>query len=269
MPLVLDNPVSSELDAMRPNLLPNLISAAGRNTDRGIKNIALFEAGNQFKSDIPEGQIYVVAGIRRGQNHDRHWQNRPEDVDVYDAKAYAIAILSSIGVNTDNAQIVAEAPSWYHPGRSGVIRLGPKNIMAYFGEIHPTILKKMNVKGPMVGFEIMIGNIPLPRSQSGNSRGPLKVSDYQSVERDFAFVVDKSMPAERLIKVVSSVNKKLIDNISIFDVYQGAGVDDDKKSIAINVKLQPFDKTMTDEEIEAFSKQVIDAVSGKIGGTLR
>lgn len=268
-PLILDNPVSTELNAMRPNLLPNLIIAAGRNHDRGLKNIALFEAGNQFASDKPEGQNFVVAGIRRGQKHDRHWQKRPEDVTLYDAKADAIAILTSLSVNTENAQIVAEAPSWYHPGRSGVIRLGPKNIMAYFGEIHPSILKKMDVKGPMVGFEIMIGNIPLPRSQSGNNRGPLKVSDYQAVERDFAFIVDKKMPAENLIKVVGSVNKKLIDNISIFDVYQGAGIDEDKKSIAINVKLQPFDKTMTDEEIETFSKQVIDTVSSKIGGTLR
>ncbi|HRW30106.1 MAG TPA: phenylalanine--tRNA ligase subunit beta, partial [Emcibacteraceae bacterium] len=268
-PLVLDNPVSTELNAMRPNLLPNLILAAGRNHDRGLKNVALFEAGNQFASDTPEGQNYVVAGVRRGQKHDRHWQKRPEDVTVYDAKADAVSILTSLDVNAENAQIVAEAPSWYHPGRSGVIRLGPKNIMAYFGEIHPSILKKMDVKGPMVGFEIMIGNIPLPRSQSGSSRGPLRVSDYQAVERDFAFVVDKNLPAESLIKVVSSINKKLIDNVSIFDVYQGAGIDEDKKSIAINVKLQPYDKTMTDEEIETFSKLVIDTVSSKIGGTLR
>ena len=267
--LVLDNPVSSDLDAMRPNLLPNLIAAAGRNNDRGIKNIALFEAGNQFISDTPDGQQYVIAGIRRGQKHDRHWHKNPENVTIYDAKADAIAILSSIGVNTANAQIVAEAPSWYHPGRSGVIRLGPKNIMAYFGEIHPTILKNIDVKGPLVGFEIMLDNIPLPRSKSGSNRGPLKASDFQAVERDFAFVVDQDLPAEKIIKVIGSVNKKLIENINIFDVYQGAGIDDDKKSIAVNVRLQPFDKTMTDEEIEAFCTQVIDVINKKTGGILR
>ncbi len=267
--LVLDNPVSSDLDAMRPNLLPNLITAAGRNADRGLKNVSLFESGNQFSSDKPEGQHYVIAGIRAGQSHERHWQQNPKDVDVYDAKADAVAILSSIGVNATTAQVVAEAPSWYHPGRSGVIRLGPKNIMAYFGEIHPSILKKLDVKGPIVGFEIMIDNIPLPRSKSGNSRGPLKASDFQMVERDFAFVVDKDLPSENIIKIISSVNKKLIDNISVFDIYTGTGIDDDKKSIAVNVRLQPFDKTMTDEEIENFRTKVIEVIAKKTGGILR
>ncbi len=267
--LILDNPVSSDLDAMRPNLLPNLITAASRNNDRGIKNVALFEAGNQFSSDEPDGQDFVISGIRRGQKHERHWQKNPEDVNVYDAKADAISILKAIGVNADNAQVVAEAPSWYHPGRGGVIRLGPKNVMAYFGEIHPTTLKKLDVKGPLVGFEIMLGNIPLPRPKRGNSRGPLKSSDFQSVERDFAFVVTKDLAAEQLVKVISSVDKKLIDNISVFDIYQGAGIDDDKKSIAVNVRLQPVDKTMTDDEIEAFRQNVIATVTKKTGGILR
>ncbi|MBT5185550.1 MAG: phenylalanine--tRNA ligase subunit beta, partial [Kordiimonadaceae bacterium] len=267
--IILDNPVSSDLDAMRTNLLPNLITAAGRNNDRGFKNVALFEAGNQFSSDTPEGQSYVIAGIRRGQKHDRHWQKNPKDVNVYNAKADAIAILNSIAVNTANAQVVPEAPQWYHPGRSGVIRLGPKNIMAFFGEIHPNILKELGVKGPLVGFEIMLGNIPLPRSKGGNSRGPLKSSDFQSVERDFAFVVNTDVEANDIVKAVRSVNKNLIDNISVFDVYQGDGIDDDKKSIALNVKLQPQDKTMTDDEIDAFRIQVIDIVSNKLGGTLR
>lgn len=267
--LILDNPVSSDLNAMRPNLLPNLITAAGRNSDRGIKSVALFEAGNQFYSDKIDGQNFVIAGIRRGQKNERHWQKNSEDINVYDAKADAISILNAIGVKADNAQVVAEAPAWYHPGRSGVIRLGPKNIMAYFGEIHPNILKKLDVKGPLVGFEIMLGNIPLPRSKVGNSRGPLKSSDFQSVERDFAFVVSKDLAAEQLVKVISSVDKKLIDRINVFDVYEGAGIDDGKKSIAVNVRLQPFNKTMTDDEIEEFRQDVISIVIKKTGGTLR
>jgi phenylalanyl-tRNA synthetase beta chain len=267
--LILDNPVSSDLNAMRPNLLPNLITAAGRNSDRGIKSVALFEAGNQFYSDKIDGQNFVIAGIRRGQKNERHWQKNSEDINVYDAKADAISILSAIGVKADNAQVVAEAPAWYHPGRSGVIRLGPKNIMAYFGEIHPNILKKLDVKGPLVGFEIMLGNIPLPRSKVGNSRGPLKSSDFQSVERDFAFVVSKDLAAEQLVKVISSVDKKLIDSVNVFDVYEGAGIDDGKKSIAVNVRLQPFNKTMTDDEIEEFRQDVISIVIKKTGGTLR
>ena len=267
--LILDNPVSSDLNAMRPNLLPNLITAAGRNSDRGIKSVALFEAGNQFYSDKIDGQNFVIAGIRRGQKNERHWQKNSEDINVYDAKADAISILNAIGVKADNAQVVAEAPAWYHPGRSGVIRLGPKNIMAYFGEIHPNILKKLDVKGPLVGFEIMLGNIPLPRSKLGNSRGSLKSSDFQSVERDFAFVVSKDLAAEQLVKVISSVDKKLIDRINVFDVYEGAGIDDGKKSIAVNVRLQPFNKTMTDDEIEEFRQDVISIVIKKTSGTLR
>ncbi len=267
--LILDNPVSSDLNAMRPNLLPNLITAAGRNSDRGIKSVALFEAGNQFYSDKIDGQNFVIAGIRRGQKNERHWQKNSEDINVYDAKADAISILNAIGVKADNAQVVAEAPAWYHPGRSGVIRLGPKNIMAYFGEIHPNILKKLDVKGPLVGFEIMLGNIPLPRSKLGNSRGSLKSSDFQSVERDFAFVVSKDLAAEQLVKVISSVDKKLIDSVNVFDVYEGAGIDDGKKSIAVNVRLQPFNKTMTDDEIEEFRQDVISIVIKKTGGTLR
>jgi phenylalanyl-tRNA synthetase beta chain len=267
--LILDNPVSSDLNSMRPNLLPNLITAAGRNSDRGIKSVALFEAGNQFYSDKIDGQNFVIAGIRRGQKNERHWQKNSEDINVYDAKADAISILNAIGVKADNAQVVAEAPAWYHPGRSGVIRLGPKNIMAYFGEIHPNILKKLDVKGPLVGFEIMLGNIPLPRSKLGNSRGSLKSSDFQSVERDFAFVVSKDLAAEQLVKVISSVDKKLIDSVNVFDVYEGAGIDDGKKSIAVNVRLQPFNKTMTDDEIEEFRQDVISIVIKKTGGTLR
>lgn len=267
--LILDNPVSTEMDAMRPNLLPNLITAAGRNIDRGFKNVAIFEAGNQFLTDTPDGQHYVLAGIRRGDNHDRHWNSTPKSVDVYDAKADAMAILNAIGVNAANAQVVAEAPNWYHPGRSGVIRLGPKNVMAYFGEIHPSVLKKLDVKGPLVGFEIMVGNIPKSRSKSGNSRGPLKSSDFQAVERDFAFVVDKDLIAEQIIKIVGSADKKLIDSINVFDIYQGTGIDDDKKSIAVNVRFQPTDKTMTDEEIEILRKKIIDLVAKKAGGTLR
>lgn len=267
--LVLDNPASSDLDAMRPNLLPNLIGAAGRNVDRGIKNVALFEAGNQFSSDDPDGQHFVVAGIRRGQKHERHWQQSPEDVNVYDVKADAIAILTSIGVNAAAAQVVAEAPAWYHPGRSGVIRLGPKNIMAYFGEIHPSILKNLDVEGPLVAFEVMISNLPIPRAKTGSSRGALKISDFQSVERDFAFVVDKNIHAEQVIKIIKSVNKKLIDNISVFDIYEGAGIDKNKKSVAVNVRLQPADKTMTDEEIEVIRQQIITTVESKTGGILR
>lgn len=267
--LVLDNPISSDLDAMRPNLLPNLITAAGRNMDRGFKNVALFEAGNQFSDDTPEGQTLVLAGIRRGQNVTRHWQQTGQNVDAYSAKADAEAILQAIGVKTSNAQVVAEAPAWYHPGRSGLIRLGPKNILCAFGEIHPRILKALDVKGPLVGFEIMLETIPFPKAKGGNNRGPLKASDFQAVERDFAFVVDRDISSGDLIRAIRSTEKKLIEDISIFDVYEGSGVDQGKKSVALNVRLQATDRTLTDEEIESFSGKAIAAVAKSTGGSLR
>ncbi len=267
--LVLSNPISSDLDAMRPNLLPNLITAAGRNMDRGFRNIALFECGNQFASDTPEGQSLVLAGIRRGQTGAKHWAKGPQDVDAYTAKADAEATLSAIGAKIDNAQVVAEAPDWYHPGRSGVIRLGPKNILAWFGEIHPAIGKALDVKGPLVGFEILLENIPFSKSGKGNSRGPLRTSDFQAVERDFAFVVDRNLAAAELIKAVRTTDKKLISEVTLFDVYVGPGIGENQKSLALNVKLQPADKTLTEEEIEQFSSKVIANVEKRCGGVLR
>jgi len=267
--LVLDNPISADLDAMRPNLLPNLITAAGRNMDRGLKNVALFESGNQFASDTPDGQILILAGIRRGQNSVKHWAVTPQDVDAFTAKADAEAILRAIGAKIDNAQIVAEAPAWYHPGRSGVIRLGPKNILAYFGEIHPAICKALDVKGPLVGFEILLENIPFPKSKGNNSRGPLNASDFQAVERDFAFVVDRDVAAADLIKAVRAADRKLIENITLFDVYIGPGISETQKSLAISVILQPKDKTLTEEDIEIFSRAAIANVQKMTGGILR
>lgn len=267
--LVLSNPISSDLDAMRPNLLPNLITAIGRNMDRGAKNLALFESGNQFSSDKPEGQTLILAGVRRGQDGAKHWDHSPQNVDAFTAKADAEAILRAIGAKIDNAQVVAEAPDWYHPGRSGAIRLGPKNILAWFGEIHPAICKALDVKGPLVGFEILLDSIPFPKAKSGNSRGVLAASDFQAVERDFAFVVDKDLAAAELIKAVNGADKKLIQDITLFDVYVGPGIEDNQKSVAVSVKLQPKDKTLTEEEIENFSAKVIANVLKRTGGTLR
>jgi phenylalanyl-tRNA synthetase beta chain len=267
--LILDNPISNDLSTMRPNLLPNLITAAQRNADRGAHSSQLFEAGNQFSSDAPEGQHMVIAGIRRGLNGTRHWTGNPEEVNAYDAKADAEEILRAIGVGVDNAQVAAETPAWYHPGRSGVLKLGPKNILAYFGEIHPKILKALDVKGPIVAFEIMLGSIPLPKAKSGNNRGPLKASDYQAIERDFAFVVDKDTPAGHLLRAVKSVDKNLIENVNIFDIYEGLGENRSQKSVGLNVRLQPKSGTLTDEEIEAFSTKLIETVVKKTGATLR
>jgi len=267
--LILDNPISADLDAMRPNLLPNLITATARNMARGFKNIALFESGNQFSSDRPEGQTLILAGVRRGQDSRKHWHKTPQDIDAFTAKSDAETILKAVGAKIDGAQIVAEAPAWYHPGRSGVIRLGPKNILAYFGEIHPAICKALDVKGPLAGFEILLENIPFPKSGRGNSRGILNASDFQAVERDFAFVVNQNVPAADLLKALRTADKKLIEDITLFDVYTGPGIDENQKSVAVSVKLQPKDKTLTDEDIEIFSAKAIANVQKMTGGTLR
>ncbi|MCF8473120.1 MAG: phenylalanine--tRNA ligase subunit beta [Emcibacter sp.] len=267
--LILDNPISSDLDAMRPNLLPNLITAIGRNVDRGFKNIALFECGNQFKDDTAEGQSLILAGVRRGQNIEKHWRETPKDVDCITAKADAESILRAIGVKIDNAQVIPEAPAWYHPGRSGTIRLGPKNILAYFGEIHPVICRALDIKGRLVGFEILLENIPFPKNKIGNSRGPLKTSDFQMVERDFAFVVHNDVTSASLMRTVRDTDKKLIADVSLFDIYAGAGIDEGYKSMAINVKLQPENRTLTEEEIELFSSKVIANVLKQTQGKLR
>ncbi|PCI50549.1 MAG: phenylalanine--tRNA ligase subunit beta [Alphaproteobacteria bacterium] len=267
--LVLGNPISSDLDAMRPNLLPNLITAVRRNMDRGFKNVALFECGNQFADDTPAGQSLILAGVRRGQSGAKHWNSTPKDVDAFTAKRDAEIILRAIGVKIDNAQVVAEAPPWYHPGRSGTIRLGPKNILAWFGEIHPAICTALDVKGPLVGFEILLEDIPLPKAKNGNSRGPLKASDFQAVERDFAFVVDRDVTAADLIKAVRGADRKLCHDVTLFDVYVGSGIRENQKSVAISVKLQAIDKTLTEEEIELFSSTVIANVQKRTGGILR
>ncbi|NOZ42333.1 MAG: phenylalanine--tRNA ligase subunit beta, partial [Alphaproteobacteria bacterium] len=188
---------------------------------------------------------------------------------AYTVKADAEAVLRATGAKIDNAQVVAEAPPWYHPGRSGVIRLGPKNILAFFGEIHPAICTRLDVRGPLAGFEIMLENIPLAKASGGNSRGPLRTSDFPAVERDFAFVVDDDVVAADLIRAIRGTDKKLIRDITLFDVYTGSGIGDGKKSVAVSIVMQPEDKTLTEEEIEQFSSRVIANVHKRTGGILR
>lgn len=267
--LQLANPISSELSTMRPSLLPNLIAAAGRNFDRGFKNVTLFEVGAQFENDTPEGQKLMATGIRRGASNDRHWAAVPRDADAYDAKGDALSVIEGAGLPAANVQISTDAPSWYHPGRSGALRLGPKNILGYFGELHPAILEAMDVKGPLAGFEIFLDNIPYGKPKASRSKGPLDKSDFQMVERDFAFIVDEKVRAADLLRAASSADKKLIADISVFDLYQGKGIEDGKKSIAISIKLQPRERTLTEVEIDEVAARVVSNVQKATGGLLR
>ncbi len=265
----LANPISSDLSVMRPSILPNLIAAAGRNAGRGIQDAAFFEIGPQFTSDEAKGQATVAAGLRSGRTGCRNWAQPPRAVDAFDAKSDALSALAAAGAPIGSLQTVAEAPAWFHPGRSGELRLGPKNVLARFGEIHPQALKRMGVKGPMVGFEVLLDNLPKPKSKKSAAKPPLKLSPFQPLERDFAFVLDSKITAESVVRAVKGSEKNLITDVRVFDLFEGKSLDQGQKSMAVNVVLQPTDKTLTDADIEAVAEKVVAAVGKATGGKLR
>ncbi|MGE3784676.1 MAG: phenylalanine--tRNA ligase subunit beta, partial [Alphaproteobacteria bacterium] len=264
--LTLVNPISSDLDVMRPSALPNLVEAARRNADRGFPDVALFELGPMYRDDRPEGQTTVAAGLRAGNLGPRDWREKPREPDLYDAKADALAALAAAGAPIDNLQTDADPPPWYHPGRAGILRLGGV-VLGHFGELQPDVLEAFDVKGPVAAFEVFLDAAPAPRA--GRSRPPLILSVFQPVERDFAFVVDRDLPAEMLLRAARGVDRKLVSDIRLFDVYEGKGLPEGKKSLAIAVTLQPHEATLTDTEIDAFSKRLIAAIEKATGGTLR
>ena len=265
--LRLINPISADLDVMRPSILPNLLAAARRNADRGLADSALFEVGAQYHDDTPEGQATVAAGLRHGQSGPRHWRDPGRPVDAFAAKADALAALAAAGTPTENLQVSADPPAWYHPGRAGMLRLGAK-VLAHFGEVHPAVLAACALKGPAAAFEVFLDAVPPPR-KAARGRAPLKLSPFQPVERDFAFLVPADLPAETLLRAARGVDKKLIAEIRLFDIYAGAGLPAGRKSLAITVVLQPEEATLTDEQIEAFSTRLVAQVAKATGGELR
>ena len=266
--LTLLNPISADLDVMRPSILPNLLAAAVRNQARGIADVALFEVGPQYKAATPDGQQWMATGIRVGKTGPRHWSQPPRDVDAFDVKADIQAVLADFGLPSDRAQVVAEAPGWYHPGRSGSFRLGPK-VLAVFGELHPAVLKAMDVKGAAAAFEIYFDNLPAAKARKSAAKPALALSAFQPVARDFAFVVDAGVEAAKVVNAALAADKALIVDVKLFDVYAGKGVGEGKKSLAINVVLQPTEKTLTDAEIEAVADKVVASVAKATGGVLR
>ncbi|MCW0233560.1 MAG: phenylalanine--tRNA ligase subunit beta [Ferrovibrio sp.] len=268
--LLLVNPISADMDAMRPSILPGLMAATKRNMDRGSMDVALFEVGPQYASVAMDGQAMVATGLRRGATGARHWRDKSRAVDAYDAKADALAALSAAGVDVGPLMVMDGAPGWYHPGRSGTLRLGPKTILAAFGELHPRALQAMDVKGPLVGFEVYLDRIPASRAKPGVRTKPaLRLSELQAVERDFAFIVDAGVAAETLLKAVRGADKALIARTSVFDVFAGPGIPEGRKSLAITVRLEPSQQTLTDAEIEAVAKKIVAAAEKACGATLR
>ena len=266
--LSLANPVSSELDHMRPSILPNLIAAAGRNADRGFPDLALFEVGPSYADDTPAGQASVAAGVRAGRTGARHWDRPPRSVDAFDAKADALAVLDAVGAPRGKLDLTQDAPEWYHPGRSGTIGLG-KGALAHFGELDPRVLRRLGVEGRIAGFEVFLDSVPLPRAKPGKARPPFRPSPFQAVERDFAFILDQAVAAEKVVRAARGADKKLIARVSVFDLYTGKGVGPGKKSIAISVTLQPTDRTLTEAEIDAVAAKIVAQVKKATGGVLR
>jgi phenylalanyl-tRNA synthetase beta chain len=265
--LRLVNPISADLDTMRPSVLPNLVAASRRNADRGLAGIALFEVGPAYADATEKGQRLVAAGVRVGVSGPRHWSAKPRGVDALDAKADAAAALAALGAPSDALDAVAEAPSWYHPGRSGTLRLGA-GALAHFGELHPAVLAAMKLAGPAAAFEAFLDRVPAPRAR-GTARPLLRLSPFQPVERDFAFVVDASVPAGAVLRAAKGAERNHIVGVELFDVYEGEGVGTGKKSVAIAVRLQPTEATFTDAEIEAIGAKIVAAVAKATGAVLR
>ena len=271
--LELANPIAADLSDMRPSLIPGLVAAAQTNADRGLPDVALCEVGQVFRGDQPENQVTAAAGVRRAlakaSGGGRHWSTPAAEVDTFDAKSDALAVLAAAGAPPQAVQIVPGAPDWFHPGRSGTLQIGPKNVLGHFGELHPRVLEALGAEGPLVAFEVILEKIPEPRAKTTRARAALELSPFQPVTRDFAFVVDRAVRAADILRATQSVDRKLIADVRVFDVYEGKGIEPGRKSIAIAVTLQPRERTMTEQEIEAVSARIVAEVGKRTGGILR
>jgi phenylalanyl-tRNA synthetase beta chain len=271
--LALANPIAADLSDMRPSLVPGLVAAAQKNADRGFPDTGLFEVGQVFRGDQPADQFTAAAGVRRAlakpSGIGRHWSKRDGEVDAFDAKADALAVLAAAGAPLSALQIVPGGPAWLHPGRSGTIQIGPQNILGHFGELHPSALEALDAEGPLVAFEVILERIPEPKLRATRARPALDLSPFQPVERDFAFVVERNVKTADILRATQSADRKLITGVSVFNVYEGQGIAAGKKSIAIAVTIQPRDKTMTDAEIEALAAKIVAEVNKRTAGVLR
>jgi phenylalanyl-tRNA synthetase beta chain len=270
--LALANPISTELAQMRPSLLPGLITAAQRNRDRGFADGALFEIGQAYRGAAPQDQFVAASGVRFGRDAltgaGRHWSGEASAADVFAAKTDAVAALAALGIDQASLTVAREAPSYFHPGRSGALKLGPKTVLGHFGEFHPDLLTRLRADKPLAGFELFLDALPQAK-RKGTAKPALDASDLQSVRRDFAFLLDRDVAAGDVLRAAASADRTLIAGVDVFDVFTGQGVPEGKKSLAIEVTLQPRDKTLTDAEIEAVAAKIVAAVQKATGGELR
>lgn len=270
--LALANPIASDLSDMRPSQVPGLVRALQKNADRGMPDQPLFEVGQVFLGDQPDAQKTAATGVRRGTakpaGSGRHWSGNAGAVDVFDAKADALAVLAAVGAPVERVQVTRDAPAWMHPGRSGTLRLGPI-VLGHFGELHPKALETLDAEPPVVAFELHLNAVPPAKAKPTKVKPALSVSDLMPVRRDFAFVVDEAVEAADILRVARGAEKTLVADVDVFDVYRGTGIEDGRKSVAIEVTLQPRERTLTDEEIDAVADKVVAAVAKATGGILR
>jgi phenylalanyl-tRNA synthetase beta chain len=268
----LSNPISSDLDVLRSSLYSNLIIGAKKNIHRNFEDLMLFEIGPVFKGSKPGEQSTMIGAIKTGKYSRKNWLEKERNFDVFDIKNDAIRTLNEIGIDSSKIVVSNKSKKWYHPGRSGLLSLGSLSgpELAYFGEIHPSIIKKADLRTDNVlGFEIFLDNIPESRKKIREAKPKFEVFDYQKVVRDFAFVIDEKYSSGEIINLVKKIDKDLIKNVKIFDVYQGENIEKGKKSIAFNVTFEPKDKTLSDEDIEKVSKEIISTVQNITGASLR
>ena len=271
--LDLANPISSEMTTMRPSLLPGLITAAARNANRGFDDVAMFEVGQAYRGDQPNDQFIAATGVRTGtaklSGAGRDWREPSAAADVFDVKADAIAVLMALGVDASKAQITRDAPAWFHPGRSATLRLGPKLVLAHFGDLHPATLKMFDIGGTASAFEVFVSDLPAEKRKASRAKPPLDVRTHLPLSRDFSFIVDEKIAGGEVVKAAMGVDKALIGDVGVFDVYQGKGVPDGKKSLAITVTIQPKDATLTEAEIDALAGRIVAEVKRATGGEIR
>ena len=258
---------------MRPGLLPGLLRAVQRNRDRSLGDHGLFEVGQAYLGDRPEDQTMLASGVRAGAarhaGNGRHWDGKAVAADLFDVKSDVVALLTALGIDAAKAQVTRDAPAWFHPGRSGTLRMGPKLVLAHFGELHPKTLKALDVEAPIAAFEVMLHALPAAKKRPTRAKPPLEAADLQPVRRDFAFVLDRAVAAADVVRAAESADRQLIERVTLFDLYEGDTLGAGKKSIAIEVTLQPRAKTLTDEEIEAVGVRIVQSVRKATGGEIR
>jgi phenylalanyl-tRNA synthetase beta chain len=271
--LALANPIAAELSDMRPSLIPGLAAAAQRNADRGFPDTALFEVGQIFKGDQPEDQFTAATGVRRALARSigagRHWTAKTAPADAFDTKGDALAALTAAGAPAQAMQVVPGGPAWFHPGRCGTIQIGPQNVLGHFGELHPRVLDALRAEGPLVAFEVILERIPEGKAKATRAKPVLELTPFQPVTRDFAFVVDRAVKAGDIVRAAQNVDRKLITGVTLFDLYEGPGIESGKISVAIAVTIQPREKTMTESEIDAVAAKIVAEVGKRTGGVLR